>query len=104
MEITRADLLTVGVVAIITAIGLQLWFKPWLTKKYAEMWWHDLSINVAATGLAIILAIAGLFVNNLLGNATDIAFAIIQGVIAAFGAVYGYEVYKNLTKRVANQE
>jgi len=62
MEITRETLLTVSGIAFVTAIALQLWIKPWLTKRYKEKWWHDIALNGAATALSILLAFAGLYI------------------------------------------
>ena len=102
MEITRDSLLTVAGIAFITAIALQLWVKPWLTKMYGDRTWHDIALNLMATVLAISLALAGLYV-NLLGDNQSVAFAVIQGIVAAFAAVYGYEAVKNVMKFVGRE-
>ena len=98
MEITRETLLTVSGIAFVTAIALQLWIKPWLTKRYKEKWWHDIALNGAATVLAILLAFAGLYIGLVPESGPDTAYAAIQGIVAAFAAVYGYEAVKNITK------
>jgi len=104
MEITRETLLTVGGIALVTAIALQLWIKPWLTKRHKEAWWHDLALNVSATVLAIGLAFVGLYVGLIPSDGPAMAFAAVQGIVAAFAAVYGYETYKNVRKYVGRQE
>ena len=102
MEITQESLLSVAGIAFVTAIALQLLVKPWLTKQFAEKWWHDIALNVAATVLAIGLAIVGLYI-NLWSNGQGVAFAVIQGIVAAFAAVYGYEAVKNVMKFVGKE-
>jgi len=96
MEITKQTLLSVSGIAFLTAIALQLLIKPWLTKLYADKAWHDIAMNIAATGLAVTLAIIGLYVADIFATGQSVAFAAVQGLVAAFLAVYGYEGAKNL--------
>ncbi len=100
MELTRGDLLTIVGIAAVTSMIMQMLVKPWLTKRYADRWWHDVAINGITTALAIGLAIVGLYVNFLMGAPQDIAFAVIKGIVAAFTSVFGYEVVKNTFKFV----
>ena len=103
MEITRETLLSVAGIGLVTAVALQLWIKPWLTKYYGERAWHDIALNLSATVLAIILAIAGLYIADLFGSGQGIALAIVQGIMGAFLAVYGYEGYKNIRQFVGKE-
>ena len=98
MEITRETLLTVAGIAFITAILLQLLIKPWLTKRYADKWWHDITMNVSAAVIGVALGLAGLYIGIIPSDGPAMAFATIQGLVAAFSAVYGYEVVKNTLK------
>lgn len=103
MEITRETLLTVGGIAFVTAIALQLWVKPWLTRQFEGRWWHDIALNAAATALAIGLAIVGLYIGLIPNEGPAIAYAVVQGIVAAFAAVYGYEAVKNMAKFVGRE-
>ena len=103
MEITRDSLLTVAGIAFVTAIALQLWIKPWLTKLYGDRPWHDIALNLSATVLAFVLAYAGLFIANQFDAGQTVAFATIQGIVAAFAAVYGYEAVKNVMAFVGSR-
>ncbi len=78
--------------------------KPWLTKRYADKWWHNWALNIAAYALAIIAAIVGLYINTLIGDPRNIAFAFTQAAVAAFTSVYGYEFLKNGYKFWSNKE
>lgn len=103
MEITNETLLSVVGIGLITAMLLQLWIKPWLTKRYEEKVWHDIALNLSATVLAIILAIGGLYIADIFGEGPTMALAIVRGLVGAFLSVYGYEGYKNIRKTIANE-
>ena len=96
MEITRETLLSVVGIGLFTAMLLQLWIKPWLTKFYGNKAWHDIALNLSATGLAVVLAIVGLYVADIFNEGPTIALAVVRGLMGAFLAVYGYEGYKNI--------
>lgn len=99
--ITRGTLLNVAGIAFLTAIVLQLLVKPWLTKLYGDKPWHDIAMNVIATLLAVVLAIVGRYIAEAVGDGPSTAFAVVQGLVAAFLAVYGYEAAKNVKKFVS---
>lgn len=93
-------MLNVAGIAFVTAIILQLLVKPWLSKFYSDRAWHDIALNGFATVFAVVLAIAGRYIAELVYDGASTGFAVVQGIVGAFLAVYGYEAAKNIKKYV----
>lgn len=95
VDVTPFALLKIGGIAATASIFLQLFVKP-LLSNWKEHSYYNLLLNALVTIIAVGLAIVGLYMADVFKDSPTFIFAAFQGVIAAYMAIYGYEVLKNL--------
>jgi Na+/proline symporter len=84
--------------SLVTALTVQGFAKPLINEYVTNENWHAWATNVAALVFGLLLSYAGQFVLELLGSPQLIVNAALQGLVAALGATFGYEVWKNAGK------
>lgn len=94
-------LITSGIAAL-TGVGLQMLVKPWLDQKKDKPW-YGIVMNILAIVIGIGLAFIGLLIFSQWAFET-VLWACVQGLVAAFFAVYGYEAWKNIKIFVAGSK
>jgi Na+/proline symporter len=99
-ELLGGLILATATLSLVTALTVQAFAKPLINEYIANANWHGWATNVAALAFAMILSYAGQFVLELLGSPQLIVNAALQGLVAALGATFGYEVWKNVGKNV----
>jgi hypothetical protein len=88
--------------SLVTALTVQGFAKPLINEYVTNENWHAWATNVAALVFGLLLSYAGQFVLELLGSPQLIVNAALQGLIAALGATFGYEVWTNVGKALPN--
>ena len=89
----------VALVIFLTVVIVQYIIKP-LMKEYKDRPWYGLSINIASIIVVMVLAVAILFIDAV--SEIYIVEAGVDFIIQIFGAVFVYEVLKNVHKAVRN--
>lgn len=93
------DLVTIGGVAALIAVVVQLLVKPAL-RGQEEKSWHGLAVN----GMAVVLGIGAAFVGGLINDTVWAASSIAETAVIGLGggllAVGGYEGVHNIVRTV----
>lgn len=84
-----------ALMSLFTALAVEAWAKPLIDKWVQDEQLHDWSNNIAALIFGMGFAYLGAFILDALGLPQLIAQAGLQGLAAALGATFGYDVWKN---------
>lgn len=101
-ELLGGLILATATLSLVTALMVQGFAKPLINEYVKNENWHSWVTNVAALVFALVLSYAGQFVLDLLGSQQLVVNAALQGLIAALGSTFGYEVWKNVGKALPN--